>query len=274
MSERIISRNIYTKTILLGGFMFFMISAGWAQDLTSSPYTRFGIGDIFNKNYGRSQAMGGLGIGLHSDQDLNLVNPASLARMDSLTFLFEVGIIDKVTRFSTSDQTAIANNIGFSYLAMGFPVTKWWSASAGILPYSGVEYSIADSDFNPKIGDIQSSFSGEGGVSQFFISQSFDPVKYLSFGLNFSYLFGPINHSKSLIFPSDSLFFSTHSRNSSIIGDIHLSYGLQADIPLKDNYFLTLGGIFENQSSLKTESRKLVYTSGQGIVDTLVFDIN
>ncbi len=274
MRFKIKVRNIYGKITLLSAFMLLLVSSGWSQDLTSSPYSRFGIGDIFTKNYGRGQAMGGLGIGLHSDRDLNVINPASLAKMDSIAFLFEVGILDKFTRFSTSDQSSIANNIGFSYLAMGFPVTKWWSASLGILPYSGVEYSIADTDFNPLIGNIESYFNGDGGVSQFFISQSVSPIKHISLGVNFSYLFGPINHSKSLIFPSDSLFFSTHARNSSIIGDIHLSYGVQADIPLNDNYFLTLGGIFENQSNLHTESRKLVYNTGQGIVDTLLYSID
>lgn len=247
------------------------LQSGWSQDLTSSPYSRFGIGDIFSKNYGRGQAMGGLGIGLSSDRDLNMINPASLARMDSLTFLFELGIMDKLTFLQTSDQKQTTNNISFSYLAMGFPITKWWSASMGILPYSGVEYSIFDNEFNPAIGDIKSSFSGNGGVSQFFISQSVSPVKYLSFGMNFSYLFGPINHSKSLIFPSDSMYFSTFARNTAIIGDIHLSYGLQANIPLKNDYFLTIGGIFENQSNLRTESQKLIYNTGQGIVDTLLY---
>ena len=75
-------------------------------------------------------------------------------------------------------------------------------------------------------------------------------------------------------FPSDSLYFSTHSRNSALVGDLHLSYGLQADIPLKNDYFLTVGGIFENQSNLKTESRQLVYNTGQGVVDTLLYIVN
>ena len=37
---------------------------------------------------------------------------------------------------------------------------------------------------------------------------------------------------------------------------------------------MTIGGIFENESTLSAESRKLVYTTGQGIVDTLLYDID
>ncbi len=254
--------------------MFIIALSAGAQDLTSSPYSRFGIGDILTKNYGRGQAMGGLGIGLRSDRDLNLINPASLTRMDSLTFLFEVGLLNKATFFRTEDQEGFSNNVGFSYLAMGFPVTKWWASSIGVLPISGVKYSFSGTENHPSIGEIQSDFSGEGGVSQFFMAQSFKPWKYISMGVNLSYLFGPIKHSKSLVFPSDSLYFSTHSRNSALVGDLHLSYSLQADIPLKNDYFLTVGGIFENQSNLKTESRQLVYNTGQGVVDTLLFIVD
>jgi hypothetical protein len=259
---------------LTGSLILLMGISANGQDLTSSPYSRFGIGDIFSRNFGRSQAMGGLGIGLRSDRDLNFINPASLSAMDSLTFLFEVGIMDKVTFLQTESLKSLNNNIGFSYLGMGFPITKWWSSSIGILPLSGVKYAFADTEFNPQIGDIDSNFSGDGGVSQLIISNSFHPFKYISLGASLSYLFGPLNHYKSLAFPADSMFFSTHARSSAIIGDLHLSYGIQADIPLRNDYFLTLGGIFENKTNLKTESSKLVFNTGQGVIDTLLYSIN
>jgi len=261
-------------TLLPAAFLLVMGVAATGQDLTSSPYSRFGIGDIFTRNYGRSQAMGGLGIGLRSDRDLNIINPASLAGMDSLTFLFETGLMDKVTLLQTESQQSLKNNIGFSYLAMGFPVTKWWAASMGILPLTGVKYSFADSEYNPEIGNIDSNFNGDGGVSQFFLSQSIRPLEYISLGVNLSYLFGPVNHNKSIMFPADSLYFSTHATSSAIIGDLHLSYGMQAYVPLMNNYFLVLGGIYEHQSTLKTESRKLVYNTGQGVIDTLLYSID
>ncbi|MCD6346691.1 MAG: hypothetical protein J7L96_04645 [Bacteroidales bacterium] len=157
---------------------------------------------------------------------------------------------------------------------MGFPITKWWKGSVGVLPYSGVGYSMFDTKDDPDIGLVQSKFEGKGGVSQFFISQSFSPIKYVSLGVNFSYLFGPINHSKSLIFPADSSFFSTKSINTAVVGGINLSFGAQVNIPLKDDCFLTLGGIYDPRSVVRTESRKLVYATGQGIVDTLYYNEN
>ena len=248
----------------------FGVNAG-AQDLTSSPYSRFGIGDLLSRNYGQGEAMGGLGIGLSSKYNLNLANPAGIGMMDSLQFIFEVGGINKLTRFSTVDLHKTTNNLSFSYLGMGFPITKWWKGSVGVMPYSGVGYSMSESRIDPNIGEVSSRFSGDGGVSKFFIQQSFNPVKYLSLGFTFSYLFGPINHSKTLLFPEDSSFFSTSSTNTAIVGDIHLSYGAQLNLPLKNDHFLTVGGVFENQSDIKTDSRHLVYTVGQGLVDTLLY---
>ncbi|MCD6346692.1 MAG: hypothetical protein J7L96_04650 [Bacteroidales bacterium] len=103
----------FFKQLFLIGLVWFtagLLSSGsFAQDFTSSPYSRFGIGDLLSRNYGRGEAMGGLGIGLNSKEYLNLVNPAGLGEMDSLQFLFEVGGTNRLTRFSTTDlhKTAI-----------------------------------------------------------------------------------------------------------------------------------------------------------------------
>lgn len=245
-----------------------------AQELTSSPYSRFGIGDLMTKNYGRANAMGGLGIGLSERNNINLLNPAGIGVMDTTQFIFEVAGSNRLTRFATTDLSKTTNDLNFNYLGMGFSINKWWKGSVGIMPYSGVGYSMADEIADPDIGTVSTEFTGEGGISRFFIQQAFHPIKYLSFGFTGSYLFGPLSHTKTLLFPADSTFFSTRSVSSAIVGDLHLTYGAQVHVPFKDQYFLNIGGVFENQTDLKTESRQLVYVSGQSIVDTLYYNTN
>lgn len=245
-----------------------------AQNLSTSPYSRFGIGDLINRSTGRSQAMGGLSCGLRSGTNLNLLNPASLSGIDTLNFVFEVAGFDKVTHFATTDLEKTVNNLGFSYLAMGFPVTKWWKASVGILPVSNVGYSMTATESNPVMGTINYNFQGSGGVSQFFISSSVSPIPYLSLGATFSYLFGPISHSKSLVIPADSMYFSTRSIQTAIIGDVNLSYGAQVSVPLKKDFFLTLGGTFQGTSNLHAESRTTLISYGTGLTDTLLYSEN
>jgi len=268
-------RSTLRKAVLFSLLYVLFVAGTGAQDFTSSPYSRFGIGDLLSRNYGQGEAMGGLGIGLSDRGSLNLLNPAGIGKMDSLQFLFEVGATNRLTRFSTTDLHKTTNNIGFSYLGLGFPIAKWWKGSVGVMPYSGVGYSMSETKTDPIIGEVGSQFTGDGGISNFFIQQSFSPdkgpLRYLSVGFTFSYLFGPINHSKTLLFPEDSSYFSTRSTNSSIVGDIHMSYGAQLNLPLKNNYFFVLGGLFENQSDIKTESRQLVYSVGQSVIDTLFY---
>lgn len=245
-----------------------------AQNLSTSPYSRFGIGDLINRSNGRSQAMGGLSCGLRSGTSLNLLNPASLSGIDSMSFVFEVAGFDKVTHFATTDLQKTVNNMGFAYLAMGFPVTKWWKASVGILPVSNVGYSMTATESNPVMGTVNYNFQGSGGVSRFFISSSISPIPYLSLGATFSYLFGPISHAKSLIIPADSMYFSTRSVQTAIIGDVNLSYGAQVNIPLKKDFFLTLGGTFQGTSNLHAESRATLISYGSGLTDTLLYSEN
>ncbi|MCD6332157.1 MAG: hypothetical protein J7L89_02680, partial [Bacteroidales bacterium] len=269
--NRLTLRTILLSTLLLFTVMPLLRQSG-AQDFTSSPYSRFGLGDLMSPPAGRNLGMGTLGIGLRSRYNLNLTNPASLNILDTTTFLLEVGGFEKITLLQTEKFQRTSNNMGFSYLALGFPVTKWWKASTGIVPYSGVGYKMAYTASEPGIGTVRSQFQGTGGVSKFFISSSVSPIPYLSLGATFSYLFGPLNHFKSLEFPSDSLFFSTQSKQTAILGGIHMSYGAQVNIPLKNNYFITLGGIGQLQSDLHAESRELVLTTGPSIVDTLYYN--
>ncbi len=269
-----------SKTFIHLGFygmvVLFMMegSAAEAQNLTSSPYSRFGIGSLLANSTGKSLAMGHLGIGINDSLSLNLANPASLSRIDSTNFLFELGGFNRISHFASSSAGKTNNNLGFSYLAMGFPVTRWWKASLGIVPYSGVGYTMRDSEEHPTIGTIYSNFTGTGGVSRFFISSAISPVKYVSVGATFSYLFGPINHSKAIIFPSDSMYFSTASVQTAVLGDIHLSYGAQVNIPLRNSHFITLGATGQLASDIKTESRQLVTTYGNSISDTLLYEVN
>ncbi len=253
-----------------------------AQNLTTSPYSRFGIGDLLNRSTGRSQAMGGLSAPIRSPLNLNLLNPASLGAFDSTNFIFELGGYDRVTSLRTNDLQKTENNIGLSYLALAFPLTRWWKAGVGVLPYSNVGYNMSTSEVNPQMGTVTSRFAGSGGVSQFLISQAVTPIQFrynkkidpvsLSLGLNFSYLFGPLSHTRSLEIPADSLYFSTYSKKTAIIGDISLDYGAQLNVPLPKEFFITLGGMYKGNSNLRTESRHLITSIGTGFTDTLFFE--
>ena len=72
--------------------------AAWAQNGTTSPYSRFGYGILGDNAIGAQRAMGGVGYALHNNRQINVMNPASYASMDSLTFLFDIGLTYQNTR--------------------------------------------------------------------------------------------------------------------------------------------------------------------------------
>ena len=63
-----------------------------AENGMNSPYTRYGFGQLGMMETGVNKGMGGTGIGVRSGNQINMLNPASYASVDTLTFLFDVGM--------------------------------------------------------------------------------------------------------------------------------------------------------------------------------------
>ena len=87
--------------------LFICLSIGlvaFAQNGTSSPYSRFGYGILGDNAIGAQRAMGGVGYALHNNRQINVMNPASYASMDSLTFLFDIGLTYHQRRLAKRKQ--------------------------------------------------------------------------------------------------------------------------------------------------------------------------
>ena len=73
---------------------------------TTSPYSMYGYGVLSDKGIGASRGMGGISYGLRN-QNINPGNPASYANVDSLTFIFDIGVSYSKARLS---QSGISQN--------------------------------------------------------------------------------------------------------------------------------------------------------------------
>ena len=76
--------------------MIFTYNQSFSQINTSSPYSRFGIGDIENQALGRSLALGGTSVGIRLPYEINIINPASYSALPVQTFIFQVGVLPAV----------------------------------------------------------------------------------------------------------------------------------------------------------------------------------
>ena len=79
--------NIKSAVHLLAACCFFLFSDQLAaQNSTSSPYSRFGIGDLNSITYARNLSMGGTELALDQPGFVNFGNPASYSNLWFTTY--------------------------------------------------------------------------------------------------------------------------------------------------------------------------------------------
>ena len=187
-------RNKYVLTVA-GLIMWAAFSFG--QNSTNSPYTRFGYGAISDNSSGEQRAMGGLSLGLRTPMVINMANPASYSLVDTLSFMFDMGISALASVFSdkSGQKTSMTGNL--EYLNMQFPLGKWVGGSLGIQPYSFSGYDFYDKNtyhIDPNIKKdttvVTRSYSGQGGISQAYGGLSLKLFNHLALGANIYYMFG------------------------------------------------------------------------------------
>jgi hypothetical protein len=218
----------------------------FAQTQIGSPYSRFGIGDLARNSSIVNMGMGGVSLAFSSPLYINTGNPASYARFDSTSFVFEGSAYGRLSTLHTDQLSQKSQYASLGSLLFGFPVTKWWKSSLGLLPVSNLGYKIFDTQINNTIGKAQYTYTGSGGLSQFYIGSAFKLHKNLSFGVNASFVFGPLNKEQSVSFPDSVFIFGTKTTNTIHVQDILFSYGLLYHKTFNTDRFFAAGLTFSN----------------------------
>lgn len=225
--------------------------SGLAQNNnTTSPYSRYGLGDLHHYSYGRSAAMGGATLGSRHNVQINSANPASYTSNDSLAFIFDFGLDGTFSNYRSSTTKQFTQDINFRYFSLSWPVTRWFGAAMGLQPFSDMGYEVDYAEAISGGGNAYHAYKGEGSTSKAFFGVAVNPMKGLSVGANLNYIFGRINRNTTILFDDASVFYFTRTEGTRL-RDFTLTYGLQYDIELKKDEFLTLGATFGQQSDLK-----------------------
>ena len=251
-----------------------------SQTITNSPYSRFGLGELQYSGFANNIPMGGICNALQNDTTapffINTSNPASLASTQ-LT-VFDFGIKSNTMKIKTTDKKYTSNQTAISYMALAFPVAKWWGASFGLLPYSNVGYKIYDKQEDTTMGVVNYSYEGEGGINQVYLGNGFR-VKGFSAGANVSYMFGDLVYFSRDSFPQGSNFLNAKLRQDTRVSDLHYSFGMQYRQALRNDWSVTLGatGALKTKVNASQETFAAGYVNNFGveivkdtIIDTLV----
>ena len=238
--------------LVIISFLIFTQLSLWGQNNTNSPYTRFGYGELADRSFGAGRAMGGVGFGLRSSEQINPMNPASYSCMDSLTFIFDFGASGQVSWFSDGVNNERQMNGNVEYMAMQFPITRRLAVSIGLLPFSHVGYEFGEARSESGLTWAE-NFAGEGGLSEIYLGAAYDIwKKRLSVGFNAGFLFGNITHSRNLIFPSSTGSDDVYRNQRYEMRDYKLDFGVQYTHPLSKDERVTAGFVFSPGKKLNT----------------------
>ena len=242
----------YRRVSLFVGLLLFpaLVFAQFNNN-TTSPYSRYGLGDLQSSVFGRTAAMGGASIASRNSFQINTANPASYTAVDSLGFMFEFGVNGKFSNYKSDIANMKTNDVNFRYMTMNFQITNWLATSLGLMPYSDVGYDVKINETVDNTGDIYSNYYGEGSLSRAYIGAAFEPVKNISIGANLNYLFGTLNRNSEVYFLGASDFYNIQKYQKIRVSDFGLNFGLQATIPMKDKQHFVVGAVFETKPNTR-----------------------
>lgn len=232
----------------------FLLAIGYAsaQNMTSSPFSRYAYGLLDDNVPNTYRAMGGIGVGMRSNKVICSVQPASYTACDSMTFMFDVAASVGWDRYEDDFGKRNRATGNLEYLSLQFPLWRQHIAlAAGVLPYSNVGYDInrVDSTSLPDYRAIY-SYVGAGGVSEVFVGLSFNICDWVALGANMYYMFGESTNARSVSFTQAGL--TPVSQVSYMrVNSFRFRYGLQVFHTFGDHK-VVLGGIFENKQKLNS----------------------
>lgn len=267
--------RISSVILLVGCMMFPTLLSAQFNNNTTSPYSRYGLGDLNTNSFGRTNAMGGAGIASRYNQQINLLNPASYSAIDSLGFMFEFGIDGRFSQFKNDLGSSKTTDINFEYFAMNFQVSNRIGAALGLVPFADVGYNVEVNEEGDDYGQVNTTYYGAGTVSQAFFGLAVEPFKSLSLGANLNYSFGMLNRDAEIRFLNYADFYQVQQYKSIRVSDFGLDFGVQYTIPMKNAQTVIVGITYEHNpkyNAFSSDITKKSLRSGNSIdQDSLYF---
>ncbi|MCW3467558.1 outer membrane protein transport protein [Chitinophaga nivalis] len=221
-----------------------------AQHGLNSLYSAYGIGDLEEKDYSRNFGLGSAGIGRSHTGYLNELNPASYGNLPTQNFFFEISPRVQQVTYTGNNVSQNAWDLTFKKLAVGFKATKFWGISAGITPFTTINYKLVNTHFVTGTGvPVTATTTGTGGINRPYISNAIRINKNFSVGVSTAFLFGPMNTLQAI--GTDS-FLTEHKRYTF---KPNFTAGVQYIGKIKDSWELGLGATYRFESRLQIREK-------------------
>jgi len=234
---------------------------------TSSPYSKFGIGEIRGSQLPQTRAMGGIATGVRHIgvfSNINTENPASYSAFQFTTI--DAGAFGNIAQLSNHTKTENSYNFALSHINFGFPLGNAGGISAGIMPYSDVGYNYMVSD-RLDTTTVNKVYAGEGGTNAAYLGYGVRINQNISVGVNFKYLFGKLTHVRSVELPDQIGALNSREDRDNFINGFSIGYGAQYFKPLSNNKILVLGYSGSVGSNLNSKQDILTIRTPSSVSD-------
>lgn len=232
------------------------------NNITSSPYSLFGIGDPLSLNNTIGFSMGDVKYAMTRPFYLNYANPSSYSDLKAVTF--SVGAMLNRTRTFNSETSQDNDNATLRYFGLGIPLTDRMGISIGARPYTSLGYGIKINSETTYPSTLETRYEGQGGMNIVYGGLGYeilkDSINSLNLGVNANYYTGnnkqtALNKLNNTTGALSSLYSSTYV-TSDFGFDIGLNYSVNLTQLLHSKSHkeqnITLGGTYSIPTHLKT----------------------
>jgi len=225
------------NSILIYSLVFSAFVSGQTNNLTSSPYSLFGLGVESTISTGRNSAMGNTGIALDASNGFNLYNPAAFASMRKDNFVLEFGATAEIVNISNSDINESRNTYNFSNVSIGYSRGKY-GIGLTLKPATNIGYELIGLENNIEGSNetFSTNITGSGGINEMRLDYGYNLTNNLNLGVKVSYLFGKVEETESIIASNNYL----EIYDESFYSGARLGLGAQYNLLDKHNFGFTV----------------------------------
>ena len=236
-----------------------------------TPYSIFGVGDLYGEGTAYNRSMGGVGIASRDNHFINPVNPAAITARDSLAFMADVSLYNENKIFHQGSMKSASNVTNVGDLIISFPIYRSSAMMIGVMPYSSTGFgyisSYNDPSLNAEMGDITYTGSGQGGLYQVFAAGAATFFNSLSVGAEAIYIFG--NNQKTYYETiTDASYLGAINGYDVLINGWTGKFGLQYEQKLPKGS-LTVGVTYRLSTNVSGSVDAYRYSTGTASTDTL-----
>ena len=240
-----------------------------------SPYSVYGIGDLYTQGSAYNKSMGGVGIAMRNNQYINYLNPAAVTARDTLSFMADFNLSVQNKMFTQNGKKSANNTFNISGIAFTVPIYNKSAFIMGLTPFSdvGFDFTSKESGSNlPVTGYISRAAKGSGGVYQLFAGAGISFGDF-SVGAQALYYFGKIDKDYTYSMQatsSNSLYTGYDIELNALTGKL----GVQYEKRLSNGLTVTVGATHKLRTSMNGRVTDYKLSSLSSQTDTLKYSLD